>query len=31
MRYINAVKRGEMMNDIVKFNNEKYAVDYHKV
>ena len=28
---INGVRQGDKMSDIVKFNNEKYADDYHNV
>ena len=28
---INGVKQGDKMSYIVKFNNEKYADDYHNV
>ena len=28
---INGVRQGDKMSDIVKFNNDKYADDYHNV
>ena len=28
---ITGVRQGDKMSDIVKFNNEKYADDYHNV